>query len=63
MGSQWPGMASALMKLEPFRNGIQKCADALKPHGVDLIDVVTTTDESKYVNHYYIFVFNLHINY
>jgi len=33
-------MSKALYRLEVFRNSLEKCAAALEPHGVDLIDVV-----------------------
>lgn len=41
MGTQWPGMAKQLMDLEIFANSIKKCADVLKPYGLDLISLIT----------------------
>lgn len=50
MGSQWASMAKEMMNIEVFRLAISKCADALRPEGVDLIDVLTRSDESKFDN-------------
>lgn len=50
MGSQWPGMAKSLYRLEVFRNTLDKCAAALKPHGIDLIDVVTNGTAKTFEN-------------
>jgi fatty acid synthase len=37
-GSQWPGMGRELLRASPaFRAGVQACADALTPFGVDLM--------------------------
>lgn len=41
MGTQWPGMAKQLMNLEVFANSIRRSAQVLKPHGIDLISLVT----------------------
>lgn len=46
MGCQWPALAKDLMNLEVFRNTINRCADALRPHGVDLIQMLTASDEA-----------------
>lgn len=50
MGSQWASMAKEMMKVDVFRQAINKCADVLKPEGVDLIDILTKSDESKFDN-------------
>uniref|UniRef100_A0A182QS29 Fatty acid synthase n=1 Tax=Anopheles farauti TaxID=69004 RepID=A0A182QS29_9DIPT len=50
MGSQWASMAKDLMQLEVFHNSIYRCAEALRPEGVDLIDVLTKSDETKFDN-------------
>lgn len=50
MGSQWPGMAKDLMRLDQFKNSIKKCSDALKPHGVNLEDIIVNGDESTFDN-------------
>ena len=37
-GSQWSKMAEPLLKTSPvFRRAVNACADALKPHGVNLL--------------------------
>ncbi|XP_055312062.1 fatty acid synthase-like [Sitodiplosis mosellana] len=50
MGSQWASMAKDLMPLEVFRNSINLCADALRPEGVDLVKILTESDESTFDN-------------
>lgn len=40
MGTQWPGMAKHLMHLEVFANSISRSAEVLKPHGLDLVNLV-----------------------
>lgn len=41
MGSQWPGMAKSLMRLPAFADSINRSAAALRPHNIDLIDIIT----------------------
>lgn len=48
MGSQWTGMATSLMQIDLFRETIHKCHDILKPYGLDLISIVTSTDETTF---------------
>ncbi|CAH0549737.1 unnamed protein product [Brassicogethes aeneus] len=50
MGSQWPGMAKDLMKVETFRESIKKSAASLKPHGVDLEDIIVNGNEATLDN-------------
>lgn len=50
MGSQWASMAKSMMRLEPFAKAINTCAAALKPHGVNLIDLVTNSDAKTFEN-------------
>ncbi|KAJ3659564.1 hypothetical protein Zmor_011248 [Zophobas morio] len=46
-GSQWSGMGKDLMKFDVCRNTIKKCANALKPYGVDLEEIVVNgSDET-----------------
>ncbi|XP_072382070.1 fatty acid synthase-like [Diabrotica undecimpunctata] len=40
LGSQWTGMARDLMHIDVFKNTFNRCARALKPHGVDLHKVI-----------------------
>lgn len=48
MGSQWTGMATSLMQIDKFRETIQKCHEILKPYGLDLISIVTSTDDTTF---------------
>ncbi|KAH9630195.1 hypothetical protein HF086_010701 [Spodoptera exigua] len=41
MGSQWPGMAKALMQLPVFAASINRSAAALRPHNIDLVNIIT----------------------
>lgn len=50
MGSQWASMAKEMMQVEVFRTAIQRCAEVLRPEGVDLVDILTRSDESKFDN-------------
>lgn len=47
MGSQWVGMGQSLMALDVFRASVQECSDALKPFGVDLLDLLLNCTEDK----------------
>jgi fatty acid synthase len=42
IGSQWPGMGKSLLKLPVFAAAINKCQQALKPHCVDVINIITS---------------------
>ncbi|CAG9818777.1 unnamed protein product [Phaedon cochleariae] len=46
VGAQWPGMAEELMKLDCFKNSVQKCADVLVQEGIDLENVLTNKSET-----------------
>ncbi|XP_033150589.1 fatty acid synthase [Drosophila busckii] len=50
MGSQWASMAKDLMQIDAFAKSIHRCADALKPEGVDLIDVLTRSTDKSFEN-------------
>lgn len=50
MGSQWAGMARDLMQIDVFSNSIRRCADALRPEGIDLVDIITRDDEKLFDN-------------
>lgn len=50
MGSQWASMAKEMMAVGTFRQGIYKCANVLAGEGIDLIDILTKSDESKFDN-------------
>lgn len=48
MGSQWPGMGRALMRLPVFAASVQRSAAALKPHGIDLLHVLTDAPDTVF---------------
>lgn len=50
MGSQWPNMAKDLMQFEVFTKSIHRCAEVLRPEGVDLLDIVTKSTEQSFDN-------------
>lgn len=50
MGSQWTGMATSMMQIELYRETMYKCHEILKPYGLDLLSIVTSTDETTFDN-------------
>ncbi|PSN28987.1 Fatty acid synthase [Blattella germanica] len=50
MGTQWAGMGKDLMQLEVFERGIRKCAAALEPEGINLYDIIMSSDDSTFDN-------------
>lgn len=48
MGSQWPGMAKTLMQLPVFAASINRSAAALRPHKMDLIDIITNAPAAAF---------------
>ncbi|KAK3922271.1 Fatty acid synthase, partial [Frankliniella fusca] len=56
MGSQWAGMARELLRVPVFRRAVQRCHDALQPHGVNLMHIITTEDPSIFDNILHSFV-------
>ncbi|XP_052754570.1 fatty acid synthase [Galleria mellonella] len=48
MGSQWAGMARSLMHVPPFAAAVQRAAAALRPHGVDLLHVLTDAPDTAF---------------
>lgn len=56
MGSQWVEMGTDLMNLPIFREGIEKCQVALQPHGLNVIDIITSKDPHTYDNILHSFV-------
>ncbi|KAJ8688225.1 hypothetical protein QAD02_024020, partial [Eretmocerus hayati] len=45
MGSQWPGQARELLAIPSFKDSLGRCAEVLKPHGVDLWALILESDE------------------
>jgi len=50
IGSQWPGMGKSLLKLPVFAAAIDKCQQALKPYGVDVINIIISEDPRIFNN-------------
>lgn len=50
MGSQWASMAKNLMQLDVFRQSIERCAAVLRAEGMDLIELLTESDEATFEN-------------
>lgn len=50
MGSQWPGMAKQLIQIDLFKQSIKKCAEALKPHGLNLEELIINGTDADYEN-------------
>ena len=46
MGSQWAGMGKDLMRLPHFRETIERCHEVLLPKGLNLIEILTTSDDT-----------------
>ncbi|CAO1315088.1 unnamed protein product [Diamesa serratosioi] len=56
MGSQWTGMGTDLMKIPIFENSINKCHDILLTKGLNLKDILTSTNPTTYDNILHSFV-------
>jgi fatty acid synthase len=50
MGSQWASMAKDMMQVDAFKKSIYRCADALRTEGIDLLDILTKSDEARFEN-------------
>ncbi|XP_046739713.1 fatty acid synthase-like [Diprion similis] len=48
MGCQWVGIGKSWMKIPAFAAAIQKCDAALKPHAVDIINILTNEDPKTF---------------
>lgn len=56
MGSQWCEMGTQLLEIPMFRATIERCQKTLEPHGLDLIDIITSTNPSTFDNILHSFV-------
>ncbi|XP_011503081.1 PREDICTED: fatty acid synthase [Ceratosolen solmsi marchali] len=56
MGSQWPGMGQSLMRLPVFAEAIRRCDAALKPHNIDIVNIITKKDKAIFDNILHSFV-------
>ncbi|KAG6461434.1 hypothetical protein O3G_MSEX012619 [Manduca sexta] len=50
MGSQWVGMGTQLMRIPIFAAAVERCHQILAPRGVDIVNIITTTDENIFNN-------------
>ncbi|XP_012287002.1 fatty acid synthase [Orussus abietinus] len=48
MGSQWVAMGESLMRLPIFVEAVKKCDAALKPHGIDIVKILTDKDPNMF---------------
>ena len=46
MGSQWCGMAKAMMEIDKFAESIHKCADVMKQYKIDLMNIILSEDKN-----------------
>lgn len=47
MGTQWAGMGHALLGVETFQRSLRRCADALQPHGIDLMNIIMNSSDDS----------------
>lgn len=50
LGCQWMNMGKDLLNIEIFKRTFDQCAQALKPHNIDLYNVVTSDDPEVFDN-------------
>ncbi|RLU17245.1 hypothetical protein DMN91_011314 [Ooceraea biroi] len=50
MGAQWPGMGKQLLGIQVFQRSLRRCADALLPYGVDLMNIILNGTDETYKN-------------
>lgn len=48
MGCQWAGMGVSLMKIDIFRESIEKSHKVLQPFGLDLISIITSPKKETF---------------
>lgn len=48
MGTQWNGMGREMMQYEVFRDIVDRCSEALKPHGMSVKKMIMEGDEETY---------------
>lgn len=56
MGSQWCEMGTSLLSIPMFKASIDHCHKVLKPYGLDLISILTSTDKTMFDNILHSFV-------
>ncbi|XP_046415450.1 fatty acid synthase-like isoform X1 [Neodiprion fabricii] len=50
MGSQWVGIGENLLMIPAFAKTVRKCDKVLKPHGVDIVNILTNKDPKSFDN-------------
>ncbi|XP_025265005.1 fatty acid synthase-like [Camponotus floridanus] len=50
MNTQWPGMGRELLDIETCQRSLQRCADVLKEHNVDLMNIIINGTDETYEN-------------
>lgn len=50
MNSQWPGMGRELLGIETCQHSLQRCADVLKKHDFDLMNIIINGTDETYEN-------------
>ncbi|KAL9890872.1 fatty acid synthase-like [Glossina fuscipes fuscipes] len=56
MGSQWTEMGSSLMTIPQFRESIERCQKVLESKGINLIEILTSSDVTIFDNILHSFV-------
>ncbi|XP_075983865.1 fatty acid synthase-like [Anticarsia gemmatalis] len=56
MGSQWAGMGAQLMRIPIFAAAIERCRKVLEPKGLDIVNIITSEDETIFNNILHSFV-------
>ena len=47
-GTQWAGMGRDMLKLDIFRQSIERCAKVLQPFGLDLVQILSSSSEADF---------------
>jgi fatty acid synthase len=50
MGSQWPTMGKDLLSIPIFKNSVQNCHDVLATQGLNLMEIITSSDPTTFDN-------------
>lgn len=50
MGSQWAGMGRDLLRIPIFAAAVDKCDAVLRPKGLDIKHIITTSDKKTFDN-------------
>ncbi|XP_076763351.1 fatty acid synthase 1 [Xylocopa sonorina] len=56
MGSQWAGMGKDLLCIDTFHRSLRRCAEALKPEGIDLMNLIYNSRPEMFENVLHSFV-------